>query len=109
MRYIDLPEVKKKYACAKWKKTRRLKLEKVNYFCERCIKKNIYNTAIIVHHKKHVNESNYMYDDIFYNLDNLEALCIACHNEEHFKENIEEYAFDEEGNVVKREGYYNGR
>ena len=103
MRYIDLPEIQAKYKCTRWKKTRIEKLQQTNYFCERCIKQGIYNSAKIVHHKEYINNLNYIDDDIFYKLDNLEALCQECHNKEHFStEEDTDYVFDEDGNVVKR-------
>ncbi len=101
MRYIDNPEISKKYNSIKWRKTRKIKLLSVNGLCERCLKKELYSPAIIVHHREYINESNFMIDEVFYNLDNLEALCLKCHNEEHFKK-PEEFYFDEDGNVLKK-------
>lgn len=102
MRYIDLPEVKAKYKCKRWINTRKIKLEQVNYFCERCLKIGLYKNAQIVHHKEYINNLNYIDDDIFYNIDNLEALCQECHNQEHFKQDDTDFLFDENGDVVKR-------
>ena len=62
----------------------------------------IYNPAIIVHHKEYITEDNYMNDNIFFNLDNLESLCKDCHNKEHFEEK-QEYIFDENGDLIKNE------
>jgi hypothetical protein len=43
-----------------------------------------------------------MNDDIAYGFDNLELLCLECHNSIHFGTGIlrEGYKFDEEGNLV---------
>lgn len=61
----------------------------------------IYNSAIIVHHKEYITDLNYEDDDVFFNIENLESLCRDCHNEEHFKDNEEEYIFDQNGDVIK--------
>ena len=99
MIYRKLPEIEKKYNCKRWKDLRKQK-KIISPFCERCLKKGIYNSVYIVHHKEWINDKNYLDDNIFYNIDNLESLCQACHNQEHF-EKKEEYFFDEEGNLVK--------
>lgn len=56
----------------------------------------------IVHHKTHLNESNVYDDNITLNDDNLEGLCIDCHNKEHIGTGILRtgYSFDENGNLV---------
>ena len=63
----------------------------------------IYNSAIIVHHKEYVTDSNFEDDNIFFNINNLECLCQDCHNKEHFRNNEEEYIFDENGDVIKND------
>lgn len=57
----------------------------------------------IVHHKIHLNENNVLDDNITLNEDNLEGLCIDCHNKEHNDPGIlrNGYSFDEEGNLIK--------
>ena len=102
MKYADNPEIAKKYNSARWQKLRKLKKQQVGGLCERCKDKGILKPAYIVHHKDYVTEDNYKQDEIFFNLDNLEALCFSCHNEEHFK-GEEDYFFDNEGNVRKKE------
>lgn len=99
MRYIDNPDIYKKYHCAKWHKTRKLKLLEVNGLCERCLAEGIYNSAVIVHHKDYITDLNYDDDLVFYNLDNLEALCTEHHLQEHFGKETD-YYFDDEGNVI---------
>lgn len=96
----DNPLISAKYKSKKWQKTRQLYLISVNGLCERCMRKGIYNPAIIVHHIIYIDESNYMQDEIFFNSDNLEALCKDCHNKEHFRSK-EEFLFDEDGNLIK--------
>lgn len=103
MTYRDNPEIAKKYKSKRWQKLRKQKLI-LNPLCERCLKIGIHSSAYIVHHKKYITDKNYMNDNIFYSLNNLESLCLKCHNEEHFA-NKEEYEFDENGDVIKNEIY----
>lgn len=105
MRYKDNPLIAAKYNSQRWRKLTKLKKSMVNGFCERCLQKGIYNTAIIIHHKEYINESNYIDDDIFFNIDNLEALCRDCHNKEHFKDEVD-YEFDEMGDIIKKVRIY---
>lgn len=99
MSYRDDPNIAKKYRSKRWRITRQLYLS-IHPFCERCLKEGIYKEAYIVHHKDYVTDKNYQDDNIFYNLDNLESICIEHHNQEHFANN-QEYLFDSEGNVIK--------
>ena len=99
MTYRDNPEIAKKYKSKRWQKLRKQKIL-LNPFCERCQVKGLYVPVWIVHHKEYVTDKNYMDDNIFFNLDNLESLCQDCHNKEHFA-NEEEYIFDENGDLIK--------
>ena len=58
----------------------------------------------IVHHKTHLTESNYTDDAVAYSMDNLEGLCIDCHNQEHFTTQATRggLRFDDNGDVVVR-------
>ena len=99
MTYRDNPEIAKKYKSKRWQKLRYQKLL-LNPFCERCYKKGIYNSAYIIHHKEYVTDLNYEDDNVFFNIENLESLCLDCHNKEHFGIKVD-YTFDEEGNLIK--------
>lgn len=94
------PEVAKKYNCKRWKKLRQMKLG-INPFCERCQARGVYVPAYIIHHKEYITQENYMDDDVFFNLDNLESICLECHNKEHFGEEVD-YYFDEDGDLIKK-------
>lgn len=83
MRSID----NKFYKHADWIKCKNSYLISVNYLCERCLAKGDVVPAKIVHHKIHLNQDNYQNPEIAYNFDNLEALCLDCHNKEHFGDN----------------------
>lgn len=58
----------------------------------------------IVHHIEHITDSNINDMSITLNKDNLEGLCIDCHNRIHNTKQPtrQEYEFDEEGNLIKR-------
>lgn len=111
MRSIDSSFYKSKL----WKSVRKSYALSKFCLCERCnqpvyvdgINEYIdkeYRVKGIVHHKIHLNESNYTDDKIAYDFDNLELLCIDCHNQEHFTTDIvrEDYTFDEDGNLIRR-------
>lgn len=96
-----------------WKDVRKTIWLKQNCLCARChlpvyvdgisewISKENRRTGI-VHHKIHLDNINVYDDEISLNEDNLEGLCIECHNQEHnpITSTREEYAFDEYGNLV---------
>ena len=71
------------YESPEWRRCKAAYMEKVNHLCERCLARGIYEPAKIVHHKIHLTEENYGEPDIMFGFDNLEALCQACHNDEH--------------------------
>ena len=79
MRSID----RKFYESPEWRRCKAAYMEKANHLCERCLAKGIYKPAYIVHHKVHLNEENFGDPALMYGFDNLEALCLACHNDEH--------------------------
>ena len=60
-----------------WLKVRRMKFSR-NPICERCDKKGITEPTRIVHHVNRDPRDN--------RRENLESLCIPCHNEEHKEE-----------------------
>lgn len=72
------PDVFKFYHSTQWLKVRKAyKLYRHN-ICERCG-----GVGYIVHHKKYINSSNIFNPDVTLNFDNLELLCLDCHNAEH--------------------------
>ena len=73
------PRVEAFYHSTLWRKCREAKLRQCHYVCERCGKPNV-----IIHHKVPLNETNVDDPSIALSLDNLEALCIECHNREHY-------------------------
>lgn len=61
-----------------WKRVSAAYMNSKAYICERCGK-----PASICHHKTWLNGSNVHDPNIALSFDNLECLCIACHNLEH--------------------------
>lgn len=81
------------YHSKKWQRVSAAYMSSKNYICERCGK-----PAVICHHKKHLNAQNVHDPEIALNFDNLEALCIECHNAEHFHGNNIPI-FDDQGGI----------
>lgn len=88
------------YNSRQWRQLSRAFLLSKNYICERCGA-----PAEIAHHRKYLNAANVADLQISLNPDNLEALCLACHNAEHFADGgavANGLVFDENGNIRKR-------
>ena len=100
MTYREDPEIKKKYDSKRGRKLRQLK-KNISPFCERCLQEGLFTPARIVHHKEYITDLNYLDDNVFFNLDNLESLCQDCHNKEHFGEK-ENYYFDTNGDIMSK-------
>ena len=86
------------YSSGAGKKCREAYKKSVGGMCERCLKKGLYNPAVIVHHKCYLTPENIEDPRITLCFDNLEALCTKCHNEEHNGEE-RRYTIDEMGRV----------
>lgn len=92
------------YHSRAWKRLSRAFLLSRNYICERCGK-----PAEIAHHKQYLTAQNMTDPDIALNPANLEALCMDCHNREHFGRGGATAAglvFDENGNIRKGSNDY---
>ncbi|KYH30745.1 HNH endonuclease [Clostridium tepidiprofundi DSM 19306] len=85
------------YKSKEWIKCRNSFMASKNYICERCGK-----PAYIVHHKEHITPSNINNPNITLNWDNLQALCIECHNVVHGKCEacINGVAFNDNGDLI---------
>jgi len=66
------------YSGKAWRRVSAAYMSSKNYVCERCGK-----PAVICHHKKWLNDTNVNDPKIALSFDNLEALCLECHNAEH--------------------------
>lgn len=88
------------YNSSAWKKCKDSYIKSVYGLCERCGK-----PGYIVHHKKHLTPDNIHDADIALNHDNLEYLCLDCHNIEHKIKKDKSYTkrgfrFNERGELV---------
>lgn len=72
------------YKSKTWQQCRASYIAAQGGLCERCLAKGLISPAEIVHHKKYLDENSVKNPDIALNFDNLEALCMKCHNNEHF-------------------------
>lgn len=98
-----------------WKQERKNIWLKQSCLCNRC-HRPVYVNGIsgyipkdkrlkgIVHHKEYLTDVNFNDDNISLNEDNLEGLCIDCHNQEHFSTKVtrQDLMFDSEGNLVSK-------
>jgi 5-methylcytosine-specific restriction endonuclease McrA len=86
------------YNSKAWKDTQAAYMESQNYICERCG-----NVARIVHHIKYITPQNICDPYITLDWNNLEAICIDCHNAEHMGASscIDGLRFDEDGNLIQ--------
>ena len=73
-----------------WGKVRGVKLSR-DPFCERCLAKGRTVPAQMVHHKDRNSSNN--------SFDNLESVCLSCHNDEH---RDELFGNDKKGFVSKK-------
>ena len=75
--------VKRWRSSARWQKVRLLALKRDGYLCQECLRNNIVNPkANDADHIKmaHGNEN------LFFDLDNIQALCRSCHNAKTWEE-----------------------
>lgn len=89
------------YHSKEWLSAREAYISKVGGMCERCLAKGIVRPGYIVHHRTHINTENITDPTILLSFDNLEYLCLECHNLEHFG-GEKRYYVDENGKVIAR-------
>jgi len=91
------------YRSKQWLKARAGYIASVNGLCERCLKKSIYTPGYIVHHKKPITPDNIHDHNITLNWDNLEYVCLKCHNYIHYGQYDmrDGVKFDNDGNIVQ--------
>ena len=92
------------YKSKSWQQCRRAYILRVHGLCERCLSRGLYVPGYIVHHKALLTPSNINDPRVTLNHDNLEYVCVECHNLEHMGSGAtrDDVMFDSEGNVVKR-------
>jgi len=88
------------YNSLKWRRVSKLFLKSKHYICERCG-----GAGEVAHHKVYLDRWNVRKPEIALSLDNLECLCLSCHNAEHGGAGAATAAgivFDANGNVIKQ-------
>jgi len=88
-----------------WKATRDSYIESVHGLCQICLSKGKITTGYIVHHLIELTPENINNPEVSLNQDNLQYVCLNCHNTIHFGESEvirEDMEFDEHGDVVSR-------
>lgn len=88
------------YNSKKWRQVSADYKKKVGGLCERCRAKGFFIPAEITHHKIYLDETNIHDESLTYNFENLEALCLDCHNKEHFENKAKRWKFDETGRLI---------
>ncbi|WP_044502814.1 HNH endonuclease [Megasphaera massiliensis] len=93
------------YNSTRWRKCAKEFAKSKLYICERC--HNQYRPKpgkkrrYIVHHKKPLTPDNIDDEYIAYGWDNLELLCLECHNTTHAPSGAgRRMTFDEDGNLI---------
>ena len=95
---------RKLYSSAQWRKCREGFIASVGGLCTRCYSKGLYNPGYIVHHKIYLEPSNINNSSITLSWDNLEYLCLDCHNAEHMtKEQSDTRWVNIDGELKQRE------
>ncbi|WP_227397336.1 HNH endonuclease [Jeotgalibacillus aurantiacus] len=93
---------KRFYNSRAWRKCRAAYIKSVFGICEKCGK-----PGYIVDHIIEINIDNINDPDITLNHNNLQYLCLKCHNKKTFKKQyaVEDgYGFDENGDLIRIEG-----
>ena len=87
------------YRSHAWRQTRALYVVHAHGLCERCGK-----PGDIVHHRVHLTRKNVQDRKLALGFENLELLCLDCHNAEHFSvsSTAEGLTFDESGDLIER-------
>jgi len=84
------------YNSSAWIKTSKAYAASKFYLCEKCGK-----TGKIVHHKTHLSPENINNPSITLAWENLQYLCLDCHNIAHGNDSTERKCiFDQDGNLV---------
>lgn len=95
---------KKFYNSRRWRNNAKAFAESKCYICSRCHNRSMVGKKqkhrFIVHHIIPLTPQNIHNDDIAYGWNNLELLCIDCHNAIHANGKVGECVFDEDGNPI---------
>lgn len=73
------------YKSAAWQHCRAAYISYRGGLCERCMANGHATPGYIVHHKEYIQMDNMNDPEILLSFQNLELLCLDCHNKEHFR------------------------
>ena len=90
---------KKFYKSKSWERCRSAYIKYKGGLCERCFAKGIIKAGVIVHHKEYITPYNINNPKITTDYDNLELLCLDCHNIEHRRGEHKRYKINKDGTV----------
>lgn len=72
-------EIDKLYKTKRWQKVRLIVISRDFGLCQECLRRETVTKGNIVHHKVEAREDL----SLFWDVDNLEVSCTACHNRDH--------------------------
>lgn len=72
-------EIDNLYKTARWRKLRVVIIKRDYGLCQECKRRGVISKGSIVHHKVEARDDL----SLFWNENNLELVCTACHNKEH--------------------------
>ena len=100
------PYAKSFYNSSPWLRCRESYISKVHGLCEHCLDRGEHIPGYIVDHIEEITPENINDPYITLNHDNLQYLCLACHNTKTFgsgEEDVREgLMFDSNGQLTKR-------
>jgi len=91
------------YHTSAWLKCREAYAAQAGGLCERCASKGIVKPGEIVHHKEWISEQNITDPEVLLSFENLEMLCLDCHNREHYGSSDRRYEVDSSGKIIFKE------
>ena len=92
-------EARRFYRSKAWQQCRAAYIKSVGGLCERCLAKGFIKPGYICHHKKYLDGDKLQDPEVALSFDNLEYLCLDCHNAEHFRYKNARYAINDDGTV----------
>lgn len=88
------------YKSKEWERCRAGYIKYVGGLCERCLRRGDIVPGLIVHHKCYLTPENITDPATTLSYDNLELLCLDCHNKEHISKREQRYTIDANGKVI---------
>ena len=88
------------YKSKEWERCRSGYIKYVGGLCERCLSRGDIVPGLIVHHKCYLTPENITDPAITLSYDNLELLCLDCHNKEHITKREQRYEIRPDGKVI---------